>query len=129
GVHEAGGALHADLLANEPRSDDETGHMDVLLIDGQGVAKVAFVLPKRLAVVAENEEQRFVKQPARLQTAEKPVQNSVAVVQGVAIAANLVVSWKRSLRGGVVGMMPGHRQVADEKVFAAPDRINPIQHP
>src|SRR2546427_10306061 len=100
GVHEAGGALHADLLANETRSNDEIGHMDVLVVDQQGVAEVALVLAKRLAVVAENEEQRFVKETARLQTSEEPVQHSVAVMQGVAIAANLVVSWKRSGGGG-----------------------------
>src|SRR5438552_709677 len=129
GVHETRGAFRADWFADEARSDDEIGHMDVLLVDEQGVAEVAFVLAKRLAVVAENEEQRLVKQAARLQTTEKPLQNSVTVVQGVSIAANFIVSWKRSRHGGVVGMMPGHRQVSDEKVFAALNRINPIQHP
>ena len=103
--------------------------MDVLLVNEEGVAEVAFVLTKRLAVVAEDEEQRFVKQPARLQTAEKSAQHCVAVVQGVAIAADLVVPRKRSRRGSVVGMMPGHGQVSDEKIVAARDRINPIQHP
>ena len=50
-------------------------------------------------------------------------------MQRIAIATNLVVSRKWPWRGNVVRMMPGDRQVSNEEVFCARNRINPSQHP
>src|SRR5438874_12145773 len=79
-------------------------------------------------MIAKYYEQSIGRQPAILQALEQFAQRLIAIMQRVAVAANLFGARKWARLRRVVGMMSCDRQIRDKELFVLPERIDPPEY-
>ena len=85
------------MLRQSPfRRRDQQRHPDVFLVEIEGVAVVALVLTERFTVIAEDDPDGLLREPALLHALHQRAEGRVSFAQRVAIAAELVVLVERS---------------------------------
>ena len=89
--------------------------MNILVVEEECVAVVAFVLAEGLAMIAQNDPQRLPVQASRAQAVDERAQRSVAIVKGVPVLAEFVVVLERAGFGSLIRVMAGNRQIGHEE--------------
>src|SRR5579862_1119519 len=128
GVHQADYASRADLITYEDGRCDHERHMDVFLVEEEGVAEVAVVLAERFAVVAEDDPDGFVFEAAGAHSFDQLAQRGVAIEEGVSVPGELVAIGEGSAVGSIVEMMTGDGQIGEEESLVARLRVDPGEH-
>src|SRR5579884_275840 len=85
------------------------------------------MLAERLAVVAEDDEQRLLLQAAHAQAVQQFAQSRVGIVQGIAVAVDIAGVGEGTTFWRLVGMMAGNRQITDEEMLARWAFIDPAK--
>src|SRR5437773_1360138 len=114
-VYQTGDSADPDLLTNQTGSSNAKGNVDILIVNEQRVTIIAFVPAERLAVVAQNHKQGFLEQVARLEPLKQFSHGSVAVMQRIKIAGEIVIARELPRTRKIVRMMTGNRQISEEE--------------
>src|SRR6185295_10056529 len=82
-------AIYARLLQDQAWGREEKRNVDILRVNEEGMAVIAFVLAEGFPVVPEEDEHSIRLQPAPFQPIKQLSQSLVSIMQGIAISSDV----------------------------------------
>src|SRR5262249_37574240 len=105
-VNLAGNPADAHRLLEQARSRHDERHADVLLVDEERVPEVARMLAECLAVIADDDDQGLLVQPALPQAGQQLTDGSIRVRLGVAVTVDVFAVGEGTRLGVSYGWWP-----------------------
>lgn len=128
-VHQADGDVAAVASRDGAGRGNDEGNSNVLLVQKERMAHIAWVLAECLAVVAVHDKKRLVEQPTGRQAVNQRADGHIPFVQRTLVAMEIGRGPERTGAREHIRVMSGNRHVGQHESLARGKGVNPREHP